>query len=129
MSNKTILVADDDRDLAQAIAARCRRLGHIVETAYDSLTALSRIRECAPDLVCLDVNMPAGNGMCVCEMMASEPAWASIPVIILTGKTDPETIKRCHQLCAYYVPKGEGLWERLRPLLFEFLSETSVSHV
>src|SRR5438477_127068 len=118
----TMLIADDDRELVQVLAIRCRTVGVEVVTAHDALTALNLMQTRKPDLVCLDVNMPSGNGLCVCEMLASEPAWAKIPVIILTGRTDPEIIMRCHQLCAYYVLKGGDIWSRVEPLVRELLS-------
>jgi DNA-binding response OmpR family regulator len=121
MNSPRILIADDDRELVGMLTLRCRQLGVTVETAYDALTALNCMRSRTPDLVCLDVNMPSGNGLSACEMLASEPAWATIPVIILTGRTDPETIMRCHQLCAYYVLKGGEIWLRVEPLIRELL--------
>jgi CheY-like chemotaxis protein len=118
----TILIADDDRELVQVLALRCRALGVHVECAHDALRALNLMQPTMPDLICLDVNMPAGNGLSVCEMLASEPRWAKTPVIILTGRTDPEIIIRCHQLCAYYVLKGGDVWSRIEPLVGELLS-------
>jgi CheY-like chemotaxis protein len=118
----TILIADDDRELVQVLALRCRALGVRVTCAHDALTALNLMQPSMPDLICLDVNMPAGNGISVCEMLASEPKWSKTPVIILTGRTDPEIIMRCHQLCAYYVVKGGDIWSRIEPLICELLS-------
>jgi two-component system chemotaxis response regulator CheY len=120
-SRKAILIADDDCALADSLALRSRHMGLDTETAYDALSVLKRISERRFDVVCMDVNMPAGNGLCVCEMMASEPAWAGIPVIVLTGSQHPETIIRCHQLCAYYVLKCDDVWSRIEPLLQELL--------
>lgn len=120
-----VLIADDDRELARTLVLRCRSLGLDAIAAHDSLAALLAVDRFAPDVVCLDVCMPAGNGLSVCEMLASEPAWKSIPVVILTGREDPETIKRCHHLCAYYVPKCADIWSRIKPLLHELLDLTS----
>jgi CheY-like chemotaxis protein len=121
MCQKTILIADDDLSLVRALAARCKRMGLGVRTASDALSALICIKETTPDVVCLDVNMPGGNGLSVCEMLTSEPAWRSIPVIMLTGHEDPNTIRRCHELCAYYVQKCPIIWPRIEPLLCEIL--------
>lgn len=129
-TQRTILIADDDRDLVQALALRCHRLGLGVQAAYDALTALNLMRFAKPDLACLDVNMPAGNGLSVRDMMASDPNWASIPVIILTGRTDPQTIIHCHETCAFYVLKGDNVWSRVEPLIHELLlPERGPSHV
>jgi DNA-binding response OmpR family regulator len=121
VSQKVVLIADDDRDLVTALAHRCRRRGLDVRCAHDAFTALSLVRSELPDLVCLDVEMPAGNGLSVCEMLASDESCRSIPVAILTGKNDPDTIIRCHNLCAYYVEKCSDVWSRLEPLIDELL--------
>jgi DNA-binding response OmpR family regulator len=118
---KRILIADDDPNLVDALAVRCRTLGLEVLTAYDARTALNSIFESRPDVACLDVSMPCGNGLGVCEMLVSDERFVSLPVIVLTGRTDPETIRRCHALCAYYVPKCTDLWSRIGPLLRELL--------
>ncbi len=119
--HKTLLIADDDRDLVSAIAFRCRRRGLKVLLAYDAFSALSLAKGESPDMVCLDVEMPAGNGLSVCEMLASDETCRSIPIAIMTGRTDPDTIIRCHNLCAYYVEKCPDVWSRLEPLLTEIL--------
>jgi len=121
MTPRKILIADDDRDLVNVLAIRSRELGLAVMTAHDARTALNMIAEFRPDVACLDVAMPAGNGLSVCEMLANDEQFISLPVIILTGNTDEETVRRCHLLRAYYVPKCADLWSRLEPLLIEFL--------
>jgi DNA-binding response OmpR family regulator len=129
--DKVVLIADDDRDLVQALAVRCNRLGLKAICAYDGFSALSLIKSERPDMACLDVEMPAGNGLSVCEMLASDETCRSIPIAILTGRTDPETIMRCHSLCAYYVEKCPDVWSRIEPLLKELLCDlntTSANH-
>jgi hypothetical protein len=42
-------------------------------------------------------------------------------LIVLTGSEDPETVRRCHSLKAYYVPKCADVWQRIEPLLNELL--------
>ncbi|HEV8004094.1 MAG TPA: response regulator [Planctomycetaceae bacterium] len=124
---KTILIADDDRELNSAIALRCRCHGLRVFCAHDAFTALSLVKSEMPDMVCLDVEMPAGNGLSVCEMLASDEACRSIPVAIMTGRTDPDTIIRCHNMCAYYIEKCPDVWSRLEPLLTEILGPPAES--
>ncbi len=111
MPEKTILIADDDHELVHVLAVRCRRLGLNVLCAHDAFTSLSLVKTGRPDVVCLDVDMPAGNGLGVCEMLSSDAECRTIPIIILTGRTDPETIMRCHSLCAYYVEKCADVLE------------------
>ncbi|TWT74518.1 Transcriptional regulatory protein CusR [Posidoniimonas polymericola] len=119
--NKTVLIADDDLDLAELLARRCESLGLTADIAANAMSALGKAEETLPDLVILDVNMPYGNGLGVCEMMADHHELAKIPVIVMTGAVCEDTVRRCHQLCAYYVPKGPELWSRIEPLIGELL--------
>ena len=121
MIPKTILIADDDRDLVDALATRCRQLGLTVVVAYDARAAFTLICESRPDLICLDVSMPSGSGLAVCEMLVSDEELSSIPVIMLTGSTDDETIRRCHSMCAFYVLKSRDVWQRIEPVLCNLL--------
>jgi CheY-like chemotaxis protein len=121
MSSKTVLIADDDRDLVQILALRCEQIGVDVLVAHDAMTALGLAHEHTPDLICLDVNMPSGSGLSVCEMLSNDEKLSSIPVIMLTGQTDEETVRRCHSLCAYYVLKSSDIWQRVGPFVKEVL--------
>jgi len=121
MTAPRILIADDDRALVGALSLRCRRLGLQVQTAHDARTALNMLFESPPDVACLDVDMPCGNGLSVCEMVASDSRLNGLTLIVLTGSSDPQTIRRCHAVCAYYVPKCVDLWSRIGPLLHELL--------
>jgi CheY-like chemotaxis protein len=121
MTAPRILIADDDRALAAALAFRCRGLGLQVQMAHDARTALNMLFESPPEIACLDINMPCGNGLSVCEMVTGDSRFAGTALIVMTGNADPQTILRCHSLCAYYVPKCVDLWSRIGPLLIELL--------
>jgi CheY-like chemotaxis protein len=121
MQPKTVLIADDDRDLVHVLKIRCNHLNLNVVSAHDAMTALALAHEHRPDLICLDVNMPSGSGLSVCEMLAADDRLSSIPVIMLTGQADEETIRRCHAMCAYYVLKSRDIWDRVEPILRELL--------
>ncbi len=127
MHKKRILIVEDDKDLARLLAHRCRTLGLHSAIAYDALTALNRLNEFQPHAVVLDVGLPAGNGLSVCEMMMTDDNWQSIPKIILTGRQDDVTIRRCHELYALYIPKSEDVWDELRALLILLLELPSQS--
>lgn len=124
MNEMTIVIADDDSDLVNALRKRCEKIGLHVRTAFDALDALNVIHESEPDLICLDVNMPCGNGLSVLEMIASDEYLRSTPVIILTGESNEETIRRCHLYCAYYVEKCSDIWPRIEPILRELLGRS-----
>jgi DNA-binding response OmpR family regulator len=118
---KRILIADDDEDLTEALAIRCRQAGLIVETVADGMSALQQINLFRPDLLILDVNMPYGNGLGVCEMIARDDQLASIPVIVLTGRKDRETRQRVQMLHAQYVAKCPDVWPHLEAIISQQL--------
>lgn len=123
---KRIVIADDDRDLTRVLAQRCRRLGLQVETAADGFEAgfdifLTWDNRDTPDLIILDVNMPVDDGLSICEELLREPSLALVPVIILTGRSDKATIRRCEELGAYYVFKAGDVWGQLKPIVCELL--------
>jgi DNA-binding response OmpR family regulator len=117
-----VLIADDDEQLVEALTRRCEQLGLNVEAAYDGLAAVNVIDLHEPDLVILDVNMPQGSGLDVCEMIGRGEMTRRIPVIMLTGRKDAATVRRCHNLLAYYVQKCTNAWSRIEPLLGELLN-------
>jgi DNA-binding response OmpR family regulator len=114
---KTVLIADDDGDLVQMLVLRCTELGLRVFRSPDAIHALMGIHRIAPDLAVLDINMPGGNGLSVCEMLQSDEQHSKMPVIIMTGQAGDGVAQRCQNLGADFIRKGTGLWERLEPLI------------
>jgi CheY-like chemotaxis protein len=125
---KSVLIADDDTFLADILCERCKTLGLFTDVAFNATSALGKIDEMEPDIVILDVKMPYGNGLSVCEMMSTHEQLCKIPVIILTGRSDPQIIRRCHELGAYYVIKEGDVWPRIEPLIRELI-ETSAAPI
>lgn len=123
---RTILIAEDDADLRRLFKTRCEQLGFEVVTVEDAMTALAMIGLRKPDLVCLDVNIPAGNGLSVAEMIVTNEELQGTPVIIMTGEKDHEIEKRCHAMAVFYVPKSDNTWARLQPLICELLPTAGV---
>jgi len=121
MTAKTVLIADDDRDLVQVLVKRFQQLDLEVFRSPDAMHALFGAQKIHPDLIVLDVNMPGGNGLSVCEMLAGNEELKDVPVIIMTGDSDDQTVDRCNALGAFYVQKGPKLWEVLREMTCEFL--------
>ena len=128
MTEKTILIVDDDDDLCQALALRCRRLGMEAVVANDGLSALQMVERLGPDLICLDVDMPGGNGLAVCEMLSGMRPIASAPIAILTGRKDIQTIDRCRQLGANYIHKNGNAWNELESFISDKLVPNTLSN-
>jgi CheY-like chemotaxis protein len=114
---KRILIVDDDRDLVQSLTLRCQSLGYEVIAAFDGLTALQAIHTAALDVVCLDVEMPEGNGLRVAEMVAADPRHRNTTLIIVSAHQDEATRTRCQAIRACYVHKSPNVWNYLAPLL------------
>lgn len=102
MSRKArILVADDDKDLLTALKIRFEQINAEVQTAEDGYNALARAREFMPDLMVLDVNMPAGDGFSVHERLESIPGLEKTRVIYLTGDRSERLDNLAFQLGAF----------------------------
>ena len=83
----TVLVVDDDTDIARFIEINLRLEGFDVRVAHDGEAAQASIEEEIPDLVLLDVMMPKVDGVELCRRLRANPATANLPVIMLTAKS------------------------------------------
>lgn len=104
MSRKArILIADDDTALLAALKVRFEQINADVYTAEDGYTALAKARECMPDLIVLDINMPAGDGFSVHERLDSIEGLGQTQIIYLTGDRSERLDNLAFQLGAYEV--------------------------
>ncbi|MEO1008565.1 MAG: response regulator [Planctomycetota bacterium] len=85
MSSHTILIADDDRLFLEAVRARLEAEGFEVIAVQDAYQALEQARTRQPDVLVLDINMPAGNGFSVQQRADKIEEIAGIPVVYVTG--------------------------------------------
>jgi diguanylate cyclase (GGDEF)-like protein len=83
----TVLVVDDDVDIARFIEINLRLEGFDVRVAHDGEAAEQAIDGETPDLVLLDVMMPKVDGVELCRRLRANPATANLPVIMLTAKS------------------------------------------
>jgi DNA-binding response OmpR family regulator len=83
-----VLVVEDERDIADLIKHTLERGGDTdVEIASSGDTALKMAAENPPDLVLLDLNLPALSGLEVCRLLRSRQATKTVPIIMLTART------------------------------------------
>ncbi len=85
--DKTIFIADDELDFVSTLRSRLEFEGYGVATAADGKEALERIMHDKPDLVLLDVMMPTMNGYQVCRELKGNADTSSIPIVMLTAKS------------------------------------------
>jgi DNA-binding response OmpR family regulator len=84
-SRRRVLVVEDDRTIADSVAARLRAEGFTVDTVADGPGAVQACREDRPDLVVLDVMLPGFDGLEVCRRVQAE---RPTPVLMLTARDD-----------------------------------------
>jgi len=90
----TVLVVDDDPDVTTYLGTILEDAGMRVMTAHDGVAALERLGERTPDLISLDLVMPGTSGIRLLHELRKHPAWARIPVIVVTGHARDEVVKR-----------------------------------
>ncbi len=94
-----ILIVEDDSKIAMALALRLKAAGYETMLAYDALLGLSTAVRTPPDLVLLDVSMPAGNGLELAEKIQKllpQPP----PIIFLTASKQPALRQKAQELGA-----------------------------
>lgn len=94
MNNKKILIVDDDQHLVLGLTARLKANGYKVVCATDAVSAITVARKEAPDLIILDLGLPAGDGFRVLERMRDLPGLVAIPVIVLSARDPADNRKR-----------------------------------
>jgi two-component system, OmpR family, alkaline phosphatase synthesis response regulator PhoP len=83
-----ILVAEDDRDIADLIAHYIERSGWTPHTVASGDEAIASARKQTFDLVVLDVMLPGLSGLEVCRALRAEPATTAIPIIMVTARAE-----------------------------------------
>ncbi len=87
---KKILVIDDEPQVTIKLAARLKANGYEVIAGGDAIQAIKLAREERPDLILLDVKMPAGDGFSIIQNLKKLVSTVNIPVIIITGTVGEE---------------------------------------
>lgn len=84
---RTVLIVEDDRNIADLLRLYLEKEGYEVAIAHDGLRGVERFRETQPSLVLLDVMLPGMDGWGVCRTIRSE---SKTPIIMLTAKSETE---------------------------------------
>ena len=84
----SILVVDDDVDVAETVARTLQRAGHETIVSYRGADALKQVQQQRPDLMVLDVKMPGLNGLEVCRQLREAPGFNRMPILFLSAKSE-----------------------------------------
>jgi two-component system KDP operon response regulator KdpE len=106
-----VLVVDDDRPLARALAINLKAHGYEVTVAHDGRAALTEVARAHPAVVVLDLGLPDQDGI---EVLAGIRGWSAIPVIVLSARsTSAEKVEALDAGADDYVTKPFGMDELL----------------
>jgi CheY-like chemotaxis protein len=100
MAMKTVLLIDDDNVFLLTIGVRLKSMGYVVHAAKDAVSAVSAVRKTSPDVIVLDVSLPAGDGFMVAERLQKLITAAATPIIFVTARERPGMSERAMKLGA-----------------------------
>jgi DNA-binding response OmpR family regulator len=86
-----ILAVDDEPDLIDLMQYHLVRAGHEVTTATNGWEAIHSVRQNRPDIILLDLMLPDLDGFGVCEILRRDPLTATIPIVIVSAWSSPDS--------------------------------------
>ena len=86
MDPPCVLVVDDSPTIRKLVEITLRRQGFQVVFAENGITTLAALTRHRPDLIILDIMLPAINGYQICQVIKRHPQCRGIPVLMLSGK-------------------------------------------
>lgn len=95
-----ILIADDSRFQVETLSSWVISKGFEVVTALDAFQTWTFALRVHPDIILLDINMPAGNGIDILRKLKASPKTQKVPVIVMTGDQNPATEAEARKLGA-----------------------------
>jgi GAF domain-containing protein/CheY-like chemotaxis protein len=102
-----VLVVDDDPDFRDLARRTLEREGYTVVEAENGRVGLLRLRDATPSVVLLDLMMPEMDGFDFVATVRADPAWRSLPIVVITAKDlSPEDHERLNGYVARVLQKG-----------------------
>ncbi len=86
MSGESILMIEDDLNVFHGIQRKLKALNYNVVYAPDAIASISQARQHHPDLILLDLGLPAGDGFVVMDRLKQFPELCLTPVVVLSGR-------------------------------------------
>ena len=91
---QSVLIVDDEPMARTLLRLMLVRAGFNVSEAEDGYDALEKVQASQPDIILLDVMMPGMDGFTVCEELRQRKETSGLPVIMLSAKTDLDSINK-----------------------------------
>ena len=104
---KKILLIEDEEALVLGLATLLKSQGYLIIAASDSLFGISLAYKEKPDLIILDLGLPAGGGIYVLEKLKNSVKTIDIPVLVLTAQQEvglEEKVKRMGAVAYFHKP-------------------------
>jgi len=95
---KRILVVDDEPQILSLLSQRIKSHGYETFMANDAYQCIQVAREVHPDLILMDIKMPAGGGLQAFNNLRSSIYTQNIPIIFITAYPGPEIEKQVKEL-------------------------------
>jgi CheY-like chemotaxis protein len=90
IQHRSIMVVDDSADDRRLQVDYLRSQGYRLYAAVDGLDGVEKARIVQPDLILMDVHMPACDGIAACRLLKADPLTAAIPLLFLTAAARPD---------------------------------------
>jgi len=119
---KKILIIDDEPEICKMVTEFLFDAGYSSSSALNGPDGLAMIKRDLPSLVLLDIGMPGMDGIEVMRLIHEE--FPSLPVVVLTGNRDTETVKKMVELgAAEYLTKPINLETLLKQFVRDMIGK------
>ena len=98
IDKRSVLVVDDDPEIRKLLVTALDRMGFTVSQAADGKTAMKRLDEQRPSLLCIDLMLPESSGYDVCEHVNKTPTLNGLPILMVSARTMPEDRAQAEEL-------------------------------
>ena len=116
-AEKKILIIDDSADWVRLLTTTLQKEGYKIEVAFDAISAIRQALESNPNLIILDIRMPAGGGIRVLQNIRRSNKTFNLPVVVLTGVEEKEIRDEVEKLgVSGYLMKSADTGELLKKI-------------
>lgn len=119
--SKKILIIEDEKELVLGLATLLKSQGYSIIVAYDSLFGISLAYKEKPDLIILDLGLPAGGGLYVLNTIKDSVNTFDMPILVLTARQEAgleEKVKLMGAVAYFHKPfDPETLLSRIKNIL------------